>query len=82
MAFVQLAPTERKSLRNVLDTTHDVREFRRAQPLLWLDDGMPVQQAVEHQHVIRQAIYGWILRFKSHPKMTASERLADAPRSG
>lgn len=82
MAPVQLAPAERQSLLQILDTTHDVREFRRAQSLLWLDEGLSVLKAADQQHVSRQAVYLWIQRFKNHPKQPVLERVADAPRSG
>jgi hypothetical protein len=58
-------------------------EVRRAQALLWLDEGESPQAVADRLRVSRQTVYNWATRFKSRRGATAiPDRLADDKRSG
>jgi transposase len=83
MEPIHLAPTERRALLEISSTTHDARILRRAQSLLWVDNGEPVEAAARRQNIPRQSIYYWIHRFRDVSENNGVlSRLTDAPRSG
>lgn len=56
--------------------------FRRAQALLWLDEGESVQDITERLRISRQTVYNWITRFQDRQDQALNSRIADAFRSG
>ena len=62
--------------------TADTRLLRRAQALLWLDQGQAVDEIAGRLVVSRQTIYNWHSVFEQHADLALTERLADDPRSG
>lgn len=73
---------ERKSLEHVLNHTHDATTFRRAQALLWLDQGESVADVADRLGVSRQVIYQWIEIYHSREIKDLATRLAAGERSG
>jgi transposase-like protein len=73
---------ERVDLENFMLHTPLAKERCRAQALLWLDEGEPVEQIAELLHVSRQTVYNWVDRFQQRQVPDLRARLADAPRKG
>jgi transposase len=82
MAPFQLHPWERRRLLQLLDQTPDATQLRRAQGLLWLDDGQPVTAVADLLLVSRQTVYNWVEAFRDRTDLDVAGRLLDAPRSG
>jgi transposase len=58
------------------------RQQRRAQALLWLAQGFPVEDIANLLGVSRQTVYNWVRRFQERQGDDLRQRLADTPRSG
>jgi len=58
------------------------REPRRAQALVWLAQGFPVEDVADLLDISRQTVYNWARRFQDQQGVDFCQRLADAPRSG
>jgi transposase len=58
------------------------REHCRAQALLWLAQGLAVEEIADLLDVSRQTVYNWASRFQQRHDLDPHARLADAPRSG
>lgn len=82
MAPFQIRPWERRQLVRLLDRTLDATQLRRAQALLWLDEGLPVTAVADLLHVSRQTLYNWFESFTDRGDLDPADRLRDAPRSG
>lgn len=83
MALVALNTQERRVLEETVTSAALTNEVRRAQALLWLDEGESPQTVAQRLHVSRQAVYNWIARFKERRDAPDIHvRLADDPRSG
>ena len=57
MTLFDLSSRERRALENLTIRTDEAKSLRRAQTLLWLDDGDSVEEVAERLLVSRQAIY-------------------------
>lgn len=83
MPFLALNSQERRELEELLMPGVLTNEVRRAQALLWLDNGESPQAVARRLHVSRQTVYNWATRFKMHRgRLTIPERLVDEKRSG
>ncbi len=82
MTLITLTRKERQALEALAVQTAQARDLRRAQALLWLDQGEAVQAIADRLGVSRQTLYNWITRFESRHTLDLAARLADAPRSG
>ncbi len=82
MAMVDLTPRERVLLEVIAMQTINAKELRRAQALIWLDDGDSVDEVAERLSASRRTIYYWVERFIARDDMALVGRLADAPRCG
>src|SRR5262245_3799670 len=82
MAPFQLRPREHRQLLALLDQTDDATQWRRAQALLWLQEGRPLAQVADLLHVSRQTVYNWVQSFADRIELALPDRLLDAPRSG
>lgn len=83
MSLLALSSQERGVLEELITPAALTNEVRRAQALLWLDDGDSPQTVAERLHVSRQTVYNWVTRFKRQrgaPNIPAC--LADEKRSG
>ena len=79
---VTLSGDERVMLERLLTERVDARVVRRAQALVWLDDGDSVEEIADRLWVSRQCIYNWLARFESRKGEEFLLRLADAARTG
>lgn len=82
MVLVNLNPQEVTSLQSLMTETNDVRQWRRAQALLWLDDGESVEEVALRLSVTRQTVYNWAARFDERARLDVTARAADAARCG
>ena len=84
MSLLALSSQERRVLEELIIPTALTNEVRRAQALLWLDDGDSPQTVADRLHVSRQTLYNWATRFKRQRGAldTIPARLADEKRSG
>jgi len=82
MTLITLTPKERQALAALAAQTNQARDLRRAQAVLWLDQGEAVQTIAERLGVSRQTLYNWVTRFESRRTLDLVARVADAPRSG
>lgn len=82
MMRFSLSTTERRQLNDLLHTTGSSKIYRRAQALLWLDEGWKLRAVAEHLHVSRYTVANWRDQYLVRHEFPLLERLADAPRSG
>jgi transposase len=83
MALVALNAQERETLQGLLTPLALTNKVRRAQALLWLDDGESAEAVAARLGVSRQTVYNWATRFKERRgQYDISTRLADDKRSG
>ncbi|HXG19056.1 MAG TPA: helix-turn-helix domain-containing protein [Methylomirabilota bacterium] len=83
MSLLALSSQERRVLEELITPAALTNEVRRAQALLWLDDGESPQAVAARLHVSRQTVYNWAARFKRRRGAAGiPERLADEKRSG
>lgn len=80
--LLKLSHKERNTLASILATSHDAKQFQRAQALIWLEEGEPLEEVADHLRVSRQTLYNWVGRFQQKPHLDPAQRLLDAPRSG
>jgi transposase len=83
MSLLALNSQEREELEAVVVPATLTNEVRRAQALLWLDEGDSPQAVAARLHVSRQTVYNWATRFKSQRGVSGVlARLVDEKRSG
>jgi transposase len=69
-------------LEDLVLRTPSAKERCRAQAVLWLAEGLSVEQIAETFQVSRQTVYNWADRFLRRDGLDLRARLLDAPRSG
>jgi transposase len=82
MTLVTLSPDEWEALETLATHTTDAQLLRRAQALLWLDEGETVTEVATRLRVTRQAVYKWVGHFQRHSPLDIAARLAPGQRSG
>jgi transposase len=82
MAPIVLSNRQRIELESLVVRTPLAKERCRAQALLWLAEGEPVEAIAEILHVSRQTVYNWVQRFQERLGLDLRARLLDAPRPG
>jgi transposase len=82
MTLFELNLRERAALEALTLRTDNAKLLRRAQALLWLDDGEAAQEAAERLSVSRQSVYNWATRFQLRNGLDIARRVADGLRSG
>jgi len=82
MTPFRLHARERRQLLGLSRSAPDARQLRRAQALLWLDEGWPAAHVARLLCVPRQTVYNWARRFRQRDDLTPAARLLDAPRGG
>ena len=82
MTHSTLTLSEREALQDVVKRARDAQLVRRAQALLWRDEGEAVSAIATRLHVSRQTIYNWLHAFTHRQSLPLHQRLQDAPRSG
>jgi transposase len=82
MTPIVLTVRQRVDLEAATAHAPSARECCRAQALLWLAEGEPVEAVSERMGVSRQTVYNWIDRFQERTGDDLRTRLTDAPRPG
>ena len=77
-----LRPRERQVLEELTLHPPTANSLRRAQALLWLDEGESVQEVAERLQFSRQAIYQWITHFHARATLPLAARGADGSHPG
>lgn len=82
MAPLVLSARQRSQLEYLAARNPVAKERRRAQALLWLDEGETPEQVAEALRVSRRTVYYWVKRFHDRGGLDPVHRLADSPRPG
>jgi transposase len=82
MTLLKLSARQRSDPEYLITHSPLTQERCRAQVLLRLDEGEPVEAIAESLRVSRQTIYNWARRFQERSDLDLRPRLADAPRPG
>lgn len=82
MTLCALSAKERRVLEQVVMTTDEAQILRRAQALLWLDQGERATEVAERLYVSRSVVYKWVKQFQEQPGVDIWAGVSDAPRSG
>src|ERR687896_2339220 len=82
MAHISLTDSQRRELQYVARRGRDARMVRRAQGLLWLDQGEHPVAIAHRLGVTREAVYSWARRLKHQASRPVAQSLRDRPRSG
>ncbi len=83
MASIQLASRAQRVLHQIARSGAKAREVRRAQALLWLNQGESVQKVAQRLGVSRRAVYNWVEQYYSlRGTKSVHERVQDRPHTG
>jgi transposase len=82
MSLLTLNLREWKALETLAAHTTDAHILRRAQALLWLDEGETVPEVAARLRVTRQAVYKWVACFQTRSALDMAARLGPEKRSG
>jgi putative transposase len=82
MNSLTLTLSERRALEQKIQQTKDVKVLKRAQALLWLNQGMPVQEILRRLGVSRRTVYAWVSLYRKRRNRSIVDRLQDQPKSG
>ena len=82
MTLLTLSPEEWEALERLAAHPTDVHRLRRAQALLWLDEGERVREVAARLRVTRQVVYKWVAHFRMRSTLDMAARLAPSKRSG
>lgn len=81
MGKLGLNTPTRRQLEQGLVHPENARQLKRAQALLWADDGEPISRVAQRLRVSRQSIYNWVDWIK-HRNGRIAKRIEDKARSG
>lgn len=82
MAVISLTTSQRQELQHLAQRGRDARVVRRAQGLLWLDQGEHPIAVAQRLAVTRESVYAWARRLRIAGANSLAQRLRDQPRSG
>lgn len=82
MALFQLAPRAREQLRQIARASSEAGQVRRAQALLWLDDGKSFGAVARRLGVSRRTLHRWKGRYEDRAAEPVVERIQEQARSG
>jgi transposase len=82
MARISLTDSQRRELQHLACRGRDARMVRRAQGLLWLDQGEHPIAIAHRLGVTREAVYSWARRLRGMVDRPLAQGLRDQPRSG
>jgi transposase len=71
----------RRQLEEMVMHPENGRQLKRAQALLWVDDGEPIKRVAERLRIDRQSVYNWI-DWINQRQGRVIDRLKDVDRSG
>ena len=79
MNGLKLTAAQERQLKQTLQHTHNVRQYRRSLAILECARGKPVHEVAQSLHVTRQSIHNWVTRFRHTSR---SDALVDRPHTG
>lgn len=82
MAHISLTDSQRQELQHLARPGRDARVVRRAQGLLWLDQGEHPIVVAQRLGVTWESVYAWVRRLKHQGAPSLVEKLMEQPRSG
>ena len=82
MGLIQLSSRARKALENLAHTSSNARMVRRAQALVWLQQGEGVAEIAHRLGLSKRAIYKIVERYQARSDRPVVERLRDQPHTG
>ena len=82
MALVEVSKRERAILERLSAQADDARVVRRAEAILWLDEGETPAEVADRLRISVQTVYNWINRFVERSSVPMIDRVCDAARSG
>jgi transposase len=82
MARINLTHSQRQELQHLARRGRDARVVRRAQGLLWLDQGEHPITVAQRLGVTRESVYAWVRRLQYPGGRALAEKLMEQPRSG
>jgi transposase len=82
MARISLTDRHRQELQRLARRGRDARVVRRAQGLLWLDQGEHPIAVAQRLGVTRESVYAWLRRLQHPGGPSLTEKLMEQPRSG
>jgi transposase len=82
MARISLTDRQRQELQQLARRGRDARVVRRAQGLLWLDQGEHPIAVAQRLGVTRESIYAWLRRLQHSGAGPLAKKLIEQPRSG
>lgn len=82
MALLDLSRDEYKQLEKLAVETKDAKVLRRAEALLWLHDGLPVDEIATRLRISTRTIYNWVNRYQERDGYDTLDRLSDGKRVG
>lgn len=82
MAVIRRSRAGRRALEAIVARPKDVRQYRRAQALLWLAEGERPTAVAQRLRVHRDTIYAWATCYRERGPQRVSARLMDRARAG
>jgi transposase len=82
MARISLTDRQCQELQHLARRGRDARVGRRAQGLLWLDQGEHPIAVAQRLGVTRESVYAWLRRLQHLGAGSLAEKLREQPRSG
>ena len=77
---VDLSPDERRELEHIVKHKRDARMVKRAQALLWLNEGEKITVITHRLQVRRRTVYNWRKMYNVRNKEPMRHRLQDRDR--
>ena len=82
MAVIRLSSAGRRAIEAIVARPNDIRQYRRAQALLWLAEGERPTAVAQRLRVHRDPVYAWATRYRQRGRQRLPARLLDRARTG
>lgn len=82
MALIRMSWRARRALERMIRTGSNARMVRRAQALIWLQQGERVREVAQRLGLTRRAIYKMVERYQARSDRPVVERIRDRAHSG
>ncbi len=82
MKLIRLAARVYRTLQQIIQSSPNARQVRRAQALVWLHESETVQAVATRLRLSRQSIYDIVRRDQTRAHLPVTERIRDQPHSG
>lgn len=82
MKLIRLAARAYRTLQEIIHSSPNARQVRRAQALVWLHQNETVQAVAMRLRLSRQTIYDIVRRYQTRSHLRVTERIQDQPHTG